>query len=83
MLLPAGVVRALDACLVGVPGAKRVVAVDVTGLPVDARVAPASTYENRASEPMLEHLDRQGVADRPELVRTLGQDRDIEVRRVA
>jgi putative transposase len=31
-------------------GAKRVVAVDVTGLPVGALVVPASTHENRASE---------------------------------
>ncbi len=35
-------------------GAKRVVAVDVTGLPVAALVVPASTHENRASELMLE-----------------------------
>ena len=28
-------------------GAKRVVAVDVTGLPVAALVVPASTHENR------------------------------------
>jgi hypothetical protein len=35
-------------------GAKRVVAVDVTGLPVAAVVVPASTHENRASELMLE-----------------------------
>ena len=31
-------------------GAKRIVAVDVTGLPVGALVVPASTHENRASE---------------------------------
>jgi hypothetical protein len=49
-------------------GAKRVVAVDVTGLPVAALVVPASTHENRASELMLEHMDRQGVTDRLELV---------------
>ena len=41
-------------------GAKRIVAVDVTGLPVGALVVPASTHENRASELMLEHLTRQG-----------------------
>ncbi len=74
-------------------GAKRIVAVDVTGLPVAALVVPASTHENRASELMLEHLDRQGVTDRLELVlvdrgvtaaaaRTLGGDHGIEVRRV-
>jgi putative transposase len=74
-------------------GAKRVVAVDVSGLPVAALVVPASTHENRASELMLEHLGRQGVTDRLELVlvdrgvtaaaaRTLGRDYDVEVRRV-
>lgn len=31
-------------------GAKRAVAVDVTGLPVAALVVPASTHENRARE---------------------------------
>lgn len=45
-------------------GAKRIVAVDVTGLPVGALVVPASTHENRASELMLEHLERQGVTGR-------------------
>lgn len=74
-------------------GAKRVVAVDVTGLPVGALVVPASSHENRASEPMLEHLTRQGVTNRLELVlvdrgvtsaaaRTLGRDHGLEVRRV-
>lgn len=47
-------------------GAKRVVAVDVTGLPVAALVVPASTHENRASELMLEHLTRPGRIDRLE-----------------
>ncbi|MCD4534060.1 IS5 family transposase [Nocardioides sp. cx-169] len=74
-------------------GAKRVVAVDVTGLPVAALVVPASTHENRASELMLKHLTGQSVTDRLELVlvdrgvtaaaaRTLSRDHDIEVRRV-
>jgi len=74
-------------------GAKRVVAVDVTGLPVAALVVPASTHENRANELMLEHLDRQGVTGRLELVlvdrgvtaaaaRTHGRDHGVEVRRV-
>ena len=74
-------------------GAKRVVAVDVTGLPVAAVVVPASTHENRASDLMLEHLTRQGVTDRLELVlvdrgvtaaaaRELSRAHDIEVRRV-
>jgi putative transposase len=70
-------------------GAKRVVAVDVTGLPVAALVVPASPHENRASELMLEHLGGQGVTGRLELVlvdrgvtvaaaRTLGRDHDVE-----
>ena len=74
-------------------GAKRVVAVDVTGLPVGALVVPASTHENRASHLMLEHLTEQGVTGRLELVlvdrgvtaaaaRELGRDHHLEVRRV-
>jgi hypothetical protein len=74
-------------------GAKRVVAVDVTGLPVGALVVPASTHENRASEMMLKDLGRQGVTDRLEPVlvdrgvtalasRTLGRQHGLEVRRV-
>jgi putative transposase len=69
------------------------VAVDVTGLPVGALVVPASTHENRASELMLEHLGREGVTGRLELVLvdrgatataacTLGRHHDVEVRRV-
>ena len=49
-------------------GAKRIVAVDVTGLPVGALVVPASTHENRTTELMLEHLTDQDVAGRLELV---------------
>ena len=49
-------------------GAKRIVAVDVTGLPVGALVVPASTHENRTTELMLGHLTEQGVTDRLELV---------------
>jgi hypothetical protein len=74
-------------------GAKRVVAVDATGLPVGALVVPASTHENRASELMLEFLARQGVTGRLELVlvdrgvtaasaRALGRHHDVEMRRV-
>lgn len=74
-------------------GAKRIVAVDVAGLPVGALVVPASTHENRASELMLEHVARQGVSGRLELVlvdrgvtaaaaRTLGRLHDLEVRRI-
>ena len=71
-------------------GAKRVVTVDVTGLPVAALVVPASTYENRASDLMLEHLTQQGVAGRLDLAvvdrgvtaaaaRDLGREYDVEV----
>jgi len=74
-------------------GAKRIVAVDVTGLPVGALVVPASTHENRANDLMLEHLTAQGVTGRPELVlvdrgvtagaaRALGRNHALEVRRV-
>jgi putative transposase len=49
-------------------GAKRVVAVDVTGMPVGAIVVPASTTESRATELLLEHLAEVGVTDRLELV---------------
>jgi putative transposase len=49
-------------------GAKRVVAVDVTGLPLGAMVVPASTHENHASELMLEYLSHQGVTERLELL---------------
>jgi putative transposase len=60
---------------------------------VAALVVPASTHENRASELMLQHLGRQGVTDRLELVlvdrgvtaaaaRTLGRDHNVEFRRV-
>lgn len=51
-------------------GAKRVVAVDVTGLPVAALVIPASIHENRASDLLLEHLTQQGIAGRLELALT-------------
>ncbi len=74
-------------------GAKRVVAVDVTGLPVGALVVSASTHENRSSELMLEHLNKQCVTGRLELVlvdrgvtaaaaRTRGRHHDLELRRV-
>ena len=74
-------------------GAKRIVAVDVTGLPVAALVVPASTHENRASDLILKHMEQEGVTDRLELVlvdrgvtaaaaRTLSRDHDVEIRRV-
>ena len=49
-------------------GAKRVVAVDVTGMPVGAVVVSASTTESRATELLLERLEELGVTDRLELV---------------
>jgi len=49
-------------------GAKRVVAVDVTGLPIAAQVVPASTHENRACELVLRYLSDQGAGERLELV---------------
>lgn len=45
-------------------GAKRVVAVDVTGLPVGALAVPASMHENQTSAVMLEHLARHGAGRR-------------------
>lgn len=74
-------------------GAKRVVAVDVTGLPLGALVVPASTHENHASELMLEYLAQQGVTERLELLLVdrgvtaaaairLGRQHHLEVRRV-
>ena len=48
--------------------AKRVVAVDVTGMPVGALVVPASTTEFRATELPLEHMERLGAMNRLELV---------------
>ena len=65
----------------------------MTGLPVGALAVPASIHENRASELMLEHLTRQGVTGRLELVlvdrgvtaaaaRNLGRSHDLELRRV-
>jgi putative transposase len=74
-------------------GAKRVVAVDVTGLPVGALVVPASTHENQASQAMLEHLTSQGSTSRLKLVlvdrgvteaaaRRLSRHHEVELRRV-
>ena len=74
-------------------GAKRVVAVDVTGMPVGAVLVPASTTESRATELLLEHLEELGVTGRLELVlvdrgtsaraaRSLGQRFGCQVRRV-
>lgn len=49
-------------------GAKRAVAVDVTGLPLAATVLPASTHENSTTEVLLDVLGEQGQAVRLELV---------------
>ena len=71
----------------------RVVAVDVTDLPVAGLVVPASMHENDANRVMLDHLAAQGVTGRLELVlvdrgmtagaaTTLGRRHGVEVRRV-
>lgn len=49
-------------------GAKRVIAVDVTGLPLAARVVPASTAEQVCVELLLDDLVASGQASRLELV---------------
>ena len=49
-------------------GAKRIVCVDVTGLPPCVRVVPASTSEASAVEQILDDLARTGAAERLELV---------------
>jgi putative transposase len=49
-------------------GAKRVIAVDVTGLPLAARVVPASTSEQVCVELLIEDLISSGQAERLELV---------------
>ncbi|MET8150654.1 transposase [Actinoplanes sp. NPDC049668] len=43
-----------------VKGAKRAIAVDVTGLPIAATVFPASTHENAAVAGLLDLLREQG-----------------------
>ena len=49
-------------------GAKRIVCVDVTGLPLCVRVVPASTSEANAVEQILDDLARTGGDERLELV---------------
>lgn len=49
-------------------GAKRIVAVDVCGLPLAARVVPASTSESTTVELLLEDMAVAGQAERLELV---------------
>jgi putative transposase len=55
-------------------GAKRVVAVDVTGLPVGALVVPASTHENRTSE-----VRRVGWDDKQPVFRPIRHAWRVEV----
>lgn len=49
-------------------GAKRVVTVDVTGLPVAATVLPASVHDNDATEAVLDEVHQWGSAERLEHV---------------
>lgn len=49
-------------------GAKRIVAVDVTGLPVAGRVVPANMAEQHAVELLLDDIVASGLAERLELV---------------
>ena len=74
-------------------GAKRIVCVDITGLPLCVRVVPASTSEARAVELILADLSRIGADERLELVlvdrgtaqsaaRRLSDQFGCEVRRV-
>jgi putative transposase len=49
-------------------GSKRIVCVDVTGLPLCVRVVPASTSEGSAVEQILDDLARSGADERLELV---------------
>ncbi len=83
----------LTGCVRATKGAKRAVAVDVTGLPLAATVLPASTHENVTTETLLDLLHDQGQAERLQLVlvdrgvttraaRSLGKRAALEVRRV-
>lgn len=72
-------------------GAKRIVAVDVTGLPMGGLVVSASTPENTATEVLLKHLVGAGMTGRLEMVdrgtlvkaaTRLSRERGVEVRRV-
>jgi putative transposase len=74
-------------------GAKRAIAVDITGLPLAAVALPASMHENHTTAALLDALSGQGQDDRLQLVLTdrgvtpagatkLGNARGLEVRRV-
>lgn len=58
-------------------GAKRAIAVDVTGLPLTGRVVRASTSENEAAERVLADMTALGQTERLELVLV---DRGVSVR---
>ena len=73
--------------------AKRVVAVDVTGLPMAAVVVPASAHENVATAVLMDQLTAVGCADRLEVLlvdrgtsvraaASIGKAHGIEVRRI-
>ncbi len=74
-------------------GAKRAIAVDVTGLPLAARVLAASTHENESTAALLADLAGRRQHERLELVLVdrgvttraadkLGREHQLEVRRV-
>ena len=73
--------------------AKRVVAVDVTGLPMAAVMVPASAHENVATAELMDQLSAAGCADRLEVLlvdrgtsaraaTAIGKAHGIEVRRI-
>jgi putative transposase len=74
-------------------GAKRAIAVDITGLPLAARVLPASLHENHTTAALLDELAEHDQDERLRLVivdkgvtvpgaAKLGRTRGLEVRRV-
>ncbi len=58
-------------------GAKRAVAVDVTGLPLAATVLRASAHENETTQALLEMMAEQEQSDRLERVKV---DKDVTKR---
>lgn len=64
-------------------GAKRVIAVDVTGLQLAARVVPASTSEQVCVEMLIDDLVASGQAERLELVLVDRGTSDTAARRLA
>ncbi len=74
-------------------GAKRAIAVDITGLPLAALALPASTHENHTTAALLDYMSGRDQDDRLQLVvvdrgvttagaKKLGDARGLEVRRV-